>query len=229
MPTCTNAFTPTGDTANTNSYTSPSFTPVEGDLLVAFVSSSDTVAAGAMSASANGITFARMPLTAVRGSGAHQLYGFIANQPVPASPSAMTITFTCTGDNATGAIVQCCRVDGMTRFGLNAIRQIAKDDEVTSGTAPATVFDRNCLSVNPTLWAIGNPQNAPFYTATTNWTKQTDASYATPTTGGAYQTRNSGFTGATITSGDSTVGLACALAVELDASRFEQGFGVQMA
>jgi hypothetical protein len=215
MATVTNGPTATVDSSNVSSYASNAFTPAQGDLLVAFVNASDTVAAGAMTGSANVTAFTRVG-SAVRGTGAHTLYCFVGNTLVPASPSSMTVTFTCTGDAATGASIAVARVAGVTRAGLAAIRQFAKQDNVASGVAPAPAFANNALADNVTLAAYAGPVTAPFYTATVNWTEQVDVSYATPTSALAYQSRNSGFTGTTITAGTSTMGACCGLSVEIE-------------
>lgn len=222
MAAVTNAVAPTASTTNATSYASPSFTPTARDLLVLFVPTSGTTATGTATASANGITFTKVG-QATKGAGPDTLYCFIANQLVPPSPASMTTTFDCTGDTASGAIVCIALVSGMSRAGLSAIRTIAgvqqvdDDSGVAGGVAPSTVFPANALTTNPTiqgvLTTVGSGSTPP-----TNWTERVDATYATPTTGGGYSSRDSGFTGTTITLGSTANGNCCAYAIELDAS-----------
>jgi hypothetical protein len=216
VATTTNAIAGgTMSTSNAATYASASFTPVAGDLLVVFAGVSATTTAGTMTASANGITFTRVT-NAVRLTSADRLYCFVANQLVPASPAAMTVTMNVTGDNGTGAGIMVARISGMTRAGLAAIRQSAVVSNVAAGVAPSTVFTNSCLTDNPTLMGVFHGTAAPAYTPTTNWTEQVDASYTVPTAGCAYQSRDSGFTGTTITAGTTTIGQNCAISVELE-------------
>jgi hypothetical protein len=204
-------------TSNTTSYASNSFTPTQGDLLYVTCAASDTtVTTPTLTASANGITFTRV-IGAVKAVGADSMFTYVANQLVGASPSAMTVTFDCTGDAATGCIIVVALVSGMTKTGSTAIKQSAKVDNVAGGTAPSTVFGASCDTNNPTIFSF-MVTVAVGTTPPTNWTERTDLTYATPTQGGGYDSRDSGFTGTTITLGSTANGNCCAIAVELDAS-----------
>lgn len=217
MSAVTNAFAVDVDTNNVTSYVSPSFTPVAGELLVIYALASASVAASpTLTASANGLTFSLLPDRAVYQTSADTLYAFVADQLVPGSPSAMTVTFT-TSDAATGCILFGASVSGMTNTGTLAVRQAAKVDNVVGGTAPTTTFPVAALTGNPTLFAQGTSV-ATGSTQPTGWTERADGTYSTPTRGGGYSSRDSGFTGTSITLGSSTNGLCCALALELDAS-----------
>jgi hypothetical protein len=59
---------------------------------------------------------------------------------------------------------------------------------------------------------------APIGTPNASWTEVVDASQSTPTTGYYVQTRDSGFTGTSLTFGNSAVGANGSLLIELDAS-----------
>ena len=217
MATVTNLFAGDTDTLNVTSYVGPSFTPTAGDLLVIFAGASGTVAASpTMTASANGLTFTLLG-SATKNTSADTLYAYVANQLVPASPSAMTVTFDCTGDAATGCIISGAGVTGISKISSAAVLQYAEVNNVLGGTAPSTVFTNNCDTNSPTLQAVltgvGTGSTPP-----TNWTEQVDVTYATPTTGGGYSSRDSGFASTTITLGSTTNGACCAIALELDAS-----------
>jgi hypothetical protein len=213
----TNAYVPTADSSNVTSYASPAFTPTVGDLLIGIVPATGTVLASpTLTASANGITFTLVG-SATKNTSADTLYVFVANQLAPAAPASMTLTFDCTGDAATGAIVCCALVSGMTQTGLAAIRQNAKIDNVLGGTAPTTTFAASALTGNPTIQAVLTTV-ATGSTPPTNWTERVDTTYSLPTTGGGYSSRDSGFTGTAITLGSTANGACCAFAVELDTS-----------
>jgi hypothetical protein len=201
-------------TAAAESYVSNSFTPAAGDLLVVFVVSSNTVATGTMTDS-QGLGFTKIE-SAVYASSSHSVYAFISN--ATAAASSMTVTFNCTGDAGTGAAIAIARISGMSRTGSNAVKQSAKDDNGVFGTTPHAIFAASALTGNSTLGMVGGSLNPPALTPPTNWTERAETGYNTPTTGLEYVSRNSGFTGTTITWG-STFGAAYGvLIVELDTS-----------
>src|SRR5436190_8115306 len=197
----------TPSTVNGTSYASGAFTPVAGDLLVAFVGASDTVAsAPTLTASANGITFTRHATTVVKGASGDTGYVFVANQKVGASPASMTVTFTCTQDAATGADIVVLRVSGMTRVGLNAIRQIAASNNNAGGTAPAPSFGAAALTGNPMIMGVIHTTTFPAATPNASWIEQADSGHATPTFGTYVETRDSGFTATSLTFSTGTLG-----------------------
>lgn len=205
-------------TNNGTSYVSGSFTPVVGDLLVVFVSAAaEALAAPTLTASANGITFSRSPRIAVKASSADRLYTFVANELVPSSPSAMTVTFDCTGDTANGAGIAVARVDGMARTGLSAIRQSAFVSNIADTVALTTTFATEPHTNNPVMQAVF-VSNTAGTTAPTGLTEQADWSFSVPNAGGGYSSVNSGFTSKTITLGTTSHSGACAVAIELDTS-----------
>lgn len=215
MAAVTNAYAPTADTNNVTAYASPSFTPAAGDLLVVLIVASGTQTNGTVTASANGITFTFVNKS-IQNTSTNECLVFVADQLVPASPAAMTVTFNCPADAGTGAVVMCARVSGMSLAGTAAIRQSTKQDNQTGGTTPAPVFPASALTGNPTLVVLG----AISTTGTTQpagWTEQVDTTYATPTIGAGYVSRDSGFTGTTITWGSTATAFGD-VAIELDAS-----------
>lgn len=218
MVTVLSAFPGLADTTNTDTYPTAAFTPVAGDLLVVLVGANGTVATTpTLVASANGLTFTRLSTQANKNTGLDTQYAFVANQLVPNTPSAMTLTFNCPQDPATGVIISGFTATGMSKTGSTAIRQSAADSGVLAGTAPAPVFGANALSTNPTLFThfntVGTSKNPP-----TGWTQREELFVATPTSGMLSASRDSGFTGTTITSGSTTQGGCSAIAIELDAS-----------
>lgn len=227
MATVTSAFTATASTSNTNTYTTGSFTPTEDDLLVVFVSATATTDDGALTASANGLTFTLVDSAERTTATANTLYCFVADQLVPSSPSSMTLTFDCTGDDATGAIIMGAAVAGMSRVGLDAILQVALDENRVGGEANETVFSSSALTGNATLMGIGNGVTNGT-SAPSGWTEREDTSHSTPAHGASLYSRNSGFTGTTITLGDSNNGGCCAISVELDTSSASTPVGQEL-
>lgn len=206
----------TASTSNVTSYASGAFTPAVGDLLVVFVVASATVAAGSVRGTGAGLTFSKVT-SFVKASSADTIYCFVADAFVTAAAS-QTVTFDCTGDAATGAIIEVASVSGMTWKGLNAIRQSAGQSNQASGGTPAPAFASAALTGNPTLGVVGNATNAATLTPPTSWTERADTGYATPTTGCEYVSRDSGFTGTTVTWGSTSGSAFGSLIIELDAS-----------
>lgn len=211
MATCTHAIE-TDTTLTQTSYVSGAFTPAAADLLLVFVTSNATVAVGTMTDS-QGIGFTKVT-SAVYEASINTIYLFVANGP--AAASSMTVTFDCTGDAAGGNIIQVVRVSGMLKFGLDAILQTAKQENQAAAGTPAPAFAASAKTGNPTLGVVGLSDNPAAMTPPTSWTEQSDAGYNTPVTGAEYVTRNSGFTGTTITWGSATSAVFGDIIVELD-------------
>jgi hypothetical protein len=221
MATCTHAIG-TADTGNTPN-TSGAFTPALNDLLVVFVVVSGSVGSSSASLSCStGMTFT--PIQAENSwvlfaSSANGVMCFVSDSLVSSAVS-QTVT-TSPSDAGTGSIIFVCRVSGMTKTGATAIRQVAiQENQAASGT-PAPVFSAAALTNNPTLGFIGNNSSPAGMTPPTGWTEPAttgDLGYGSPTTGGAYCFRDSGFTGTTITWGSTSASVFASIIIELDAS-----------
>lgn len=202
-------------TSQAATYSTVSFTPTSGDLLVAFALVTTTADAGAMTDSLGGgwtqIT------TAVKNGSADKLWCFIRTSF--SDGSALTVTMDVTGDNGTGCIIFVVRVSGMSRTGASAALQSAVQSNQAAASTPAPVFGASALTGNVTLGFVGNATNPAGMTPPTSWTELVaDVGYATPTTGGEYVTRDSGFTGTTITWGSTSASAFGDIIVELDTS-----------
>jgi len=215
MATVTDSGAVTASTLNQATYASASFAPASGDLLVVLVTASTTVDAGDITVSANGVTSMTRVDRSTSSTSSHSQYIFVANQ-LTTGTASMTVTFDCTGDDATGAIVMVARVAGMTKTGATAIKQSVKLDNGAGSTTPTFTFAASCLTGNPTLVVLGQVSTAGSVPPS-GWTEAVDTSYSTPTIGGTYVFRDSGFTGTTITWGDTETAHG-GVAVELDAS-----------
>lgn len=207
----------TASTSNATSYASGSFTPAAGDLLVAFVVTSGTVATGTMTDSQS-LGFTKIT-SALKNASADTVYAFVSNSQ--AAASSMTVTFDCTGDAATGAIIFVVSVSGLTKVGLSAIAQSATQENQTAGGTPAPAFNNATRIGNPTLGCIGNSSNPAGLTPPTNWTEDAagDTGYNSPTTGGEYAFRDSGFNGTTITWGGTSATAFSGIVLEIDAGQ----------
>lgn len=207
----------TTSTSNITSYQTPSFTPAAGDLLVVFVLASGTVVlADTTLTDSNSMGFTLIT-TAVRSASADTLFLFVANKL--AAGSAMTVTFNCPSDAATGNIIQVARVSGMLRTGIMAVRQTAIESNKSAAGTPAPAFTKAALTGNPTLGMVGNGTNPATMTPPASWTEVDDTGYITPTEGAEYVSRDSGFTGTTITWGGTSASSFGDIIVELDTSR----------
>lgn len=204
--------TPT--TTNAQSYTSGAFTPAVDDLIVVFVVATATVATPGLTDSVGGtFTLARTQTKA--GSG-DLLLCFVADQL--AAATSRTLTFTCTGDAASGCIIQAARVSGMSRVGLDAVRQSAGASNQAAGGTPGGSLGAAVLTTNPTFAYAANGTNPSGLPEPVGWTERDDTGYATPTTGAQYDSRDSGFTGTSIVWNGSSATAYGWMAIELDAS-----------
>lgn len=203
------------DTSNGTAYTTGSFTPTEGQLLVIVAGITASTVTPTATASANGITFT-LVTTGGWSSGAHTQAFFVADQLVPASPSSMTVTVDCTGDAGTGANVAVLGVTGVTRTGSSAIKQsTANSNVVGTGAAYTLTFGAATASTNIVIGALANNSNPAGITQPSGFTETYDLGYATPTAGleVAYDLIG-GYTSFTWGSTSATVGTANA--IELD-------------
>jgi len=205
----------TASTSNTTSYASGSFTPGNGELLVcAVVATATAAAAPTLTDSLSGSW--TLVATAPWNGTTNSIYLFVRTTLI-GTGAAMTVTFDCTGDAATGVVIEVAGVSGMTNTGATAVLQSAVNKN-GAATTPATTFASAAQTGNPTLVFLGSAANPPGVTVPTGWTQQDSTGYGSPTTGSQYVSRDNGFTGTTITWGSTSSALWGALAVELDAS-----------
>ncbi len=155
MVTVTNKV---GNDASTNqeAMTTAAATPVAGDLVVAVFARGHTPGttqnAGSLVASANGLTFSRVAVSAEQtylpGAADNttlRLEAYVADQFVGGSPASMTLTHTATigpggtGINAHGASWWWFTLQGMLRAGPAAVRQVALAYSMSAG-APVFTF-----------------------------------------------------------------------------------------
>lgn len=192
-------------------------TAAAGDLLVAVVVLSGTTAAPTVSDSQGGSYVEVTGGGALKLSSVDAMRVFVATALLPATAST-TLTMTSPGGD-TGGGLTCYRVTGMSRSGLLAVRQAAKQQNHAAGT-PGPAFGVAALTGNSILGAVFNDTNPATMTAPTTpaMTEKHDLGYATPANGLEVVTLDSGFTGTTITWGSASATEFGSIIVELDAS-----------
>ncbi len=203
--------------------TTGAFTPTAGDLLVACVGGTASVATAPTMTDTQNLGWDLISTTAVKATSADTLWCFISR--ATAAATSTTATFTATGDATTGQVIQIWGVSGMGRAGLNALRQAAKQDNQAASTTPAPVFSSAALTGNPIVGMVFNATNPAGMTPPGGtqcnggvFTEDGDAGYITPTTGGETVHCDSGFTGTTVTWGSTSASIFCSIILELDTS-----------
>jgi hypothetical protein len=209
----------TASTLNVTTYASGAFTPTVGSLLVAVVTATgtrdDSGAGLAKLSNSLGVVFVKVE-RAHKAASVDTSYLFVACSF--AAASSQTVTFDCTGDASTGVIIQAFELTGMTRTGIDAVRQTAKQENQAAAGTPGPAFAAAALTGNPTMGLVSNATSPATMTPNASWTERDDVGFATPTTGAEYMTRDSGFTSTTIAWGGTSASAFCSLIVEFDAS-----------
>lgn len=179
----------TADTSNTNTYTLGAFTPTANALLVVFAFATGTVAAATMTG--GGMQWFRVASQLFNTT--DTAYVFVAQ--APASPSSTTVTFDCTGDNATGCILMAFQVTGHNPF--VPIKQVVTGANAGSANPALTVGTMN--TNNGYCAGFGMPRNPPTSAPPTSWTEIADIGVNLPAQGGTGAFRAGGETGTTVT------------------------------
>lgn len=191
---------------------SVTITTVADDLLVVFVSlSGNTGLASTMTDDQGGTYFL---VNSVRwSSSANSMLCYVRNTLVSSGTSTV---ITCnSGSNTAGELVAVACA-GSLRAGYKAIRSGGWQANQASSTTPAPVLNQAALTGNMTIAAVASGDTTT--TEPTNWTERQDVNQSTPTTALQVSTRDSGFTGTTITFGASQGAVYASFAVELDGS-----------
>jgi hypothetical protein len=160
---------------DTDSYSFASFTPTAGARLVAIVAAFNTNSdVGAVSDSGIGLTWTKRRRTVWGASSQHECYLF-ESSVVPGSPSATVVTFSCTGDAATGCGATLFEVIGSS--GTPTFVQ-AKDNSSVAASGPNVTMDAALLTGNAYLGAGGMVNNPPGVTEPASWTETADLGHA---------------------------------------------------
>lgn len=130
-----------------------------------------------------------------------------------------TVITVATGSNTSGCVVSVA-ISGMSRVGADAVRSKGSQNNQAAGTA-APVLNQSALTGNLTIVAHGSADTTT--TEPTGWTERQDTSQSNDTVALEVATRNSGFTGTTITFGAASSTVFCSHALELDGSALLTG------
>lgn len=208
------------NTTGTGNRTSNAFAPAVGDLWVVFcVVSANTNDTPTCSDNNSG-TYDRVAILPYDTS-TDRLAVFVREQLFDNTTNT-TVTVD-TGANNSG-IVGVIAVAGMARVGTDAIRnysttpQIGTQSNQASGGTPAPALPASCLTENMTIGAVGAADPTGVGTATSGWTERVDTGTNADNVGLHIQTRDSGFTGTTVTWGGAAGGNFASVILELDGS-----------
>lgn len=188
--TVTEAVAEVNSTTNAATYSFGAFTPTANAQLIVMVFATGTTLASP-TMSGGGLAWRLLD---------SQLYNttdtaYVFTARVGSSPSSTTITFDCTGDNATGASMVAFSVTGNNPW----IRQVKKGSGTTAD--PSLTMDLALKTDNAYVAAFGINRSTPTATSPGSgaWTEVADAGYSTPNNGAAGAFRNGGETGSTVT------------------------------
>jgi hypothetical protein len=208
MPATWRAAANGGGTAGTTDRT-VAIAALTGDLLVIIGSFSGVISATPTASDDAGGTYTRINVAGWTVGSVNGLAAFVRNELVA---SDATITVTVQASNTAGEI-HAHAFAGVGIAGITAIRSSGFLAEQAGGTTPAPVLNQSALTTNPTIAAVASADTTTEPPA--SWTERLDTSQVTPTTALETCTRDSGFTGTTITFGatQGTVYACCALEI----------------
>jgi hypothetical protein len=202
-----------GGTTGTGNRSGAAITPVANDLFIVvgtFTGCTNT--APTCSDNNNSGTYTRI-FAGLYNASADMFCAFVRDTPLPNTTST-TVTVT-TGSNTAGEIITIAW-SGALRYGGAAIRQWAIQENQASGGTPAPAFLQAALTNNATLAGMANGSTSPIMTPNASWTERQDANQTSPACAHEVSTRDSGFTGTTITFGATSGSNFGSYAIELD-------------
>lgn len=210
-----------GSTSGTSDRTC-TITPAVGDLLIVICAVAANTQSSPTCSDNNGSgAYALIGSTAIAyddGGGTpinHRLAVFVRTTAMANTTS--TVVTVATGSNTAG-VVHVIAVSNMSNFGAAAVRQFASQANQAAGT-PAPAFASAALTNNVTIGAVANCATGASMTTPTNWTERQDTGFASDPVGLEVVTRDSGFTGTTVTWGSASATKFASFILELDARR----------
>lgn len=209
-------------TSNSATYSLGAFTPTANAVLVVFASVTASVS-GNYAMSGGSLTWHRLPLQIVVYWGGnwgpadeHHCEAFWAY--TGASPGSTTITFDCSGDNATGCSMVCFSITGadlltpgfaidesgvVTDMSGPIRNWVANTGDASAN--PNTTFwgrrasDTNMETQNGYCYMVAMDRSAPAVTAPASWTEIADGGHSNPPAGAEAAYRAGGETGSSVT------------------------------
>ena len=219
MPASYRASSSNGSTSGTGDRTA-TITSIIGDLLIVFVNLANNHDESLILTDdcSDGLgTYSQIDNAAWLNSSLQTCMGsvFIRDNLVKAGDF---ITITASAGSNDGGVMAVIAVQGMTKAGMSAVRGHADRSGISTGSTGSVTLPQAALSNNMTLVALVSEDTTT--TPPASWTERVDANIATPTTCLEVATRNSGFTGSTITWGDPTTSTVFStFGIELDSTQ----------
>lgn len=196
-------------------------TPAVGDLIVIITAHTSNTSTTAPTDDNNAGRYTLVGSSIVKATNADTMRFWIRNDFIRAASSTI---FTHAPGTTSGGGLAVLKVTGMSRCGItgaarlvSGVVQFGKQENQAAAT-PAPALPASADTNNPTIGAVFNATNPATMTPPTNWTERNDSGYATPTTGLETVSRNSGFTGTTVTWGSASGSAFCSGIIELDTS-----------
>ncbi len=187
-------------------------TPAARDLFVVYCAASGNANGAPECTDDNGGTYDLIG-TAPFGLSANMMSVFVRTTLLTNTTST-TVTVT-TGTN-TAAEVVVVAVAGMFRTGSQAVRSTGSQSNQGAAGTPESVLEIAALTGSMTLGAVANSTTPATMTTPTGWTERQDVGQSSPSTGLEVVTRDSGFTGTTITWGNTSSTAFASFVLELD-------------
>lgn len=164
----------------------------------------------------NGGTYSLIGSALATTGGTKTVRAWVRDQPF--SPSVSTIFSHAPGTTSGGGILV-GRVIGVSKVGIDAIRQFASQNDQAGGTTPAPVFGAAARTENALFGFLMNDSNPANLTQPSGWTESNDQGYATPTTGFYACRISGGEANTTITWGSTSATVFCSAVFEVDATQ----------
>ena len=197
-----------GDTSGTGDR-AITFTPAVGDLLFLYISLSGNTQVAPTCSDTGGGTWTLVH-QALWSLSLNNFAVFVRDQLVTSATEIIATVDTDTNDaGAIGVIA----IAGMLVAGAAAIRSSGVQANQLITTTPAPVLNQNALTGDLTIAAVASGDTTT--TPPGSWTERIETSQATPTTALEVCTRNSNFTGTTITFGATCGSVYASSAIEL--------------
>jgi hypothetical protein len=212
----------TPSSSNTASYPAGAVVPAVGSLLL--VLGTHTATLTNIPTSVTDDQGGTYTLIRDQSRGSQEVWAWVRDSFISSAVSTIcTVTHNTVNGTPTGCVIDVCQVTGMSKVGSAAIRSVSGTPQVASAngassTTPAPSLPAAADTNNPTIGLVCNLTNPATLTPPAGWTERADAGYTTPTTGFEYVTRDSGFTGTTITWGAVSATAHADIIFELDAS-----------
>lgn len=205
-----------GSILDTNSGThTVTATPTGNDLIVIVTrATGNTADTAPTDNNVNGGTYTQI-VNPLKNTSADKMAVYVRTQLIQGANSTV---FTHAPGASTGGGLEVYAIRGMAKVGASAVLQsISQANQAAAGT-PAPVLGATPQANNPILTGVFNATNPAAVTQRTGYTRDTNAGYATPTSGGNSAHLNNGEASATITWGGTSATAFCSFAIEFDMS-----------